>query len=46
VSWQDCIEIAERKMADLNAHTAEQGARMIAGTARSMGIDVEGRPDE
>jgi large subunit ribosomal protein L11 len=44
VSWQDCIEIAERKMADLNAHTAEQGARMIAGTARSMGIEVEDKP--
>jgi large subunit ribosomal protein L11 len=44
VSWQDCIEIAERKMPDLNAHTPEQGARMIAGTARSMGIDVEGKP--
>ena len=46
VSWQDCIEIAERKMQDLNAHTPEQGARMIAGTARSMGIDVEGRPSD
>jgi large subunit ribosomal protein L11 len=46
VSWQDCIEIAERKMPDLNAHTPEQGARMIAGTARSMGIDVEGRPPD
>ena len=46
VSWQDCIEIAERKMPDLNAHTPEQGARMIAGTARSMGIDVEGRPSD
>ncbi len=45
VSWQDCIEIAERKMADLNAHTPEQGARMIAGTARSMGIEVESRPE-
>jgi len=44
VSWQDCIEIAERKMPDLNAHTPEQGARMIAGTARSMGIEVEDKP--
>jgi len=44
VSWQDCIEIAERKMDDLNAHTAEQGARMVAGTARSMGIDVPDKP--
>jgi large subunit ribosomal protein L11 len=46
VSWQDCLEIAERKMADLNAHTQEAGARMVAGTARSMGISVEGRPAE
>lgn len=46
VSWQDCIEIAERKMDDLNAHTVEKGASMVAGTARSMGITVEGRPVE
>ncbi|WP_022834474.1 50S ribosomal protein L11 [Salisaeta longa] len=45
VSWQDCIDIAERKMDDLNAHTPEQGARMVAGTARSMGINVKGKPD-
>ncbi|MFO8098431.1 MAG: 50S ribosomal protein L11 [Salinibacter sp.] len=44
VTWDDCLEIAERKMNDLNAHTPEAGARMVAGTARSMGIDVEGRP--
>ena len=29
-------------MADLNARSIEQAARMIEGTARSMGIDVEG----
>ena len=44
VSWQDCIEIAERKMDDLNAHTPEAGARMVAGTARSMGIEVQDKP--
>ena len=44
VTWQDCIDIAERKMEDLNAHTPEQGAAMIAGTARSMGLRVTGRP--
>ncbi|MEA3500524.1 MAG: 50S ribosomal protein L11 [Candidatus Marinimicrobia bacterium] len=41
VKKKDLIEIAKTKMKDLNAHTAEQGARMIAGTARSMGILVE-----
>jgi large subunit ribosomal protein L11 len=44
VTWQDCLDIAEQKMADLNAHTLEQGARMVAGTARSMGVTVEGKP--
>ena len=37
-------EIAETKMPDLNANDIEAGAAIIAGTARSMGIDVEGRP--
>lgn len=44
VTWQDCLAIAERKMEDLNAHTPEQGASMVAGTARSMGLRVTGRP--
>ena len=35
-------EIAETKMVDLNASTIEAAALMIAGTARSMGIEVEG----
>lgn len=35
-------EIATTKMADLNASDVQQAARMIAGTARSMGIEVEG----
>jgi len=34
-------EIAERKMADLNAFEVEAAARIIMGTARSMGIEVE-----
>ena len=44
VSWDQCREIAEQKMEDLNANTVDQAARMIAGTARSMGITVEGAP--
>jgi large subunit ribosomal protein L11 len=35
-------EIANLKMNDLNARDLEHAVRMIAGTARSMGIDVEG----
>jgi large subunit ribosomal protein L11 len=35
-------EIAEQKMTDLNAHDVDQAAKIIAGTARSMGITVEG----
>jgi large subunit ribosomal protein L11 len=34
-------EIAEQKMADLNAHDLDAAERIIAGTARSMGITVE-----
>ena len=33
-------EIAEKKMADLNANSVEQAEKIIAGTARSMGITV------
>ena len=35
-------EIAELKAADLNAYDAEAGMKIIAGTARSMGLEVEG----
>jgi len=35
-------EIAEMKAPDLNAHDVDQAMRIIAGTARSMGIEVEG----
>ena len=44
VSWDQCLEIGRQKMEDLNASTEEAAAAMIAGTARSMGIKVEGRP--
>lgn len=33
-------EIAEKKMPDLNAHDVEAASKIIAGTARSMGVDV------
>ena len=35
-------EVAEKKMSDLNANDIEQAEKIIAGTARSMGITVEG----
>lgn len=34
-------EIAEKKMGDLNCYTVEQAAKMVAGTARSMGVTIE-----
>ena len=37
--------IAETKMPDLNAHDVDQAMLVIAGTARSMGVEVEGLPD-
>jgi large subunit ribosomal protein L11 len=33
-------EIAEKKLQDLNAHDVDQAAKIIAGTARSMGVEV------
>ena len=35
-------QIAERKMPDLNANDLDAASKIIAGTARSMGVDVEG----
>jgi large subunit ribosomal protein L11 len=42
VSWDQVKQIAETKMEDLNAFTVESAMRMVAGTARSMGITVSG----
>jgi large subunit ribosomal protein L11 len=42
VSWEQVKKIAEDKMPDLNAFTLESAMRMVAGTARSMGITVTG----
>jgi large subunit ribosomal protein L11 len=42
VTMEQCQEIAKEKMEDLNAFDLAAAARMIAGTARSMGIRVEG----
>ena len=42
VSWDQVKQIAEEKMTDLNAFTVESAMKMVAGTARSMGITVKG----
>jgi len=42
VTMDQVREIAEQKMADLNAHDIDQACKMIVGSARSMGIEVEG----
>ena len=42
VTWEQIREIAQDKMTDMNCFTVEAAMRMVAGTARSMGIDVVG----
>jgi large subunit ribosomal protein L11 len=42
VSWDQVKSIASDKMEDLNCFTVESAMRMVAGTARSMGITVKG----
>ena len=44
VSWDDVKSIAETKMPDLNCFTSEAPMKMVAGTARSMGLTVSGTP--
>ena len=43
VNWDQVRAIAEDKMKDLNAFTVESAMKMVAGTARSMGITVTGK---
>ncbi|OAQ41603.1 50S ribosomal protein L11 [Pedobacter psychrophilus] len=42
ISWEQVETIAKDKMSDLNAFTVESAMKMVAGTARSMGINVTG----
>src|SRR5512133_905693 len=42
VTMAQCREIAKKKVKDMNCFDEEAGARTIAGTARNMGIEVEG----
>ena len=42
ISWDQVKTIAEDKLVDLNCFTVESAMKMVAGTARSMGITVKG----
>jgi len=42
VTWAQVEEIAKDKMPDLNCFTIESAMKMVAGTARSMGITIDG----
>ncbi len=44
VTWDQVRAIAEEKEPDLNSFKVESGMRMVAGTARSMGLNVVGTP--
>ena len=44
VTWDQVKEIAETKMPDLNAFTVNSAMKMVAGTARSMGLTITGTP--
>jgi large subunit ribosomal protein L11 len=41
ISQDQLRQIAEKKMADLNANDLEAATKIVAGTARSMGVDVD-----
>ena len=43
VTWDQIKTIAEDKMPDLNCFTVESAMKMVAGTARSMGLNVKGK---
>ncbi len=43
VTWDQVKAIAEYKMADLNAFTIESAMKMVAGTARSIGVNISGK---
>lgn len=45
LNWDQVLEIAKTKMPDLNAGSLEAAANTVAGTARSMGVTVEGGPN-
>jgi large subunit ribosomal protein L11 len=42
VTWDQVRSIAEEKIQDMNCFTVESGMKMVAGTARSLGLTIEG----
>lgn len=42
ITWEQVKAIAEDKMPDMNCYTLESAMKMVSGTARSMGINVQG----
>jgi large subunit ribosomal protein L11 len=44
ITWDQCLDLGRQKMSDLNARDEVAAARIIAGTARSLGVTVEGAP--
>ena len=46
ITWAQTLDIAKTKLPDLNATEVEAAARMIAGSARSMGVTVRNMPDK
>src|SRR5690554_2990854 len=44
LTWDQCLEIGRQKMSDLNANDEVAAAHIIKGTARSLGVTVEGAP--
>lgn len=46
ISQEDLRKIAETKLPDLNAYTVEEGMKIVAGTARNMGIAIKGINDQ
>ncbi len=43
ITWDQCIEIGREKMPDLNANDEIGAANIVAGSARSMGLEVTGK---
>lgn len=46
LTWDQCLELGRTKLPDLNANDEVAAAKIIAGTARSMGVTVEGVPSD
>jgi large subunit ribosomal protein L11 len=42
ITWDQVRVIAEDKMTDLNAFKVQSAMKMVAGTARSMGVNIKG----